>query len=290
MPAPKLPDGRPPAREGIPARKVVLSGVVPPGEYFAARAGDSPFTPGERITPGTHLPRPVPAWTFPDVAPEEPIPFDYRVLHEDEELVVVDKPPFLPATGNGRIQRETVQTRLRIAYGDEVTVLHRLDRLTAGVLLCSRRKQTRAVYQRLFAHRLVRKRYLAQVTSPLDLPEWTEVRLPMTKQPGQRQVTVDTDGTETITWVRGQGRIVELEPVTGHTHQLRVLLNHLNAPIVGDDTYPVDRGLNLRDYSTPLQLLATELSFIDPLSSTPRAFPSKQRIPANIGELELKDG
>lgn len=270
---------------------MVLHDHVPPGEYYAARAGDSPFTPGERLIAGTPLARPTPAWTFPELGEETPIPFHYRVLHEDAELLVVDKPSFLPATANGRIQRETVQTRLRREYGEDATVLHRLDRLTAGVLLCSRNPATRGSYQRLFAEHAVTKNYRALVSEPLDLPEWTKVRLPMSKRPGGRQVRVDPNGTPTVTWVRGVGTLVELQPVTGFTHQLRVVLAHLGAPIVGDDTYPVDRGLNLTDFTvTPLQLLAERLSFTDPVTSLPRVFISKQRIPAKMNELKLKDG
>lgn len=284
------PTGRPPARAGLVARKIVLTGVVPAGEYVAARAGDSPFAPGEVLHPGTELTRPVPAWTFPEVPAEPEIPFDYQVLHADEHLVVVDKPHFLPATGNGRIQRETVQTRLRREFGDDAVVLHRLDRLTAGVLLCSRNAATRGAYQQLFARREVHKRYLARVISPLNLPGWTTVRLPLRKIRGRRQVSVAPGGAETVTRVCGVGEWAQLEPVTGHTHQLRVVLNHLGAPIVGDDTYPVDRGLVLTDYSTPLQLLARELSFRDPVSGRQRVFASERTLQGYNQEIQAKDG
>ncbi len=249
---------------------MVLGGTVPDGRYWAARAGDSPFRPGQELTPGTALAAPTPAWTFPTLAAEEPIPFDYRVLHVDEELVVVDKPHFLPSTSNGRLVVETAQTRLRRQFGEETTPLHRLDRLTAGVLVSARTPAARRRYQPMFERREVAKTYLARVDGELDYPDWTEIALGMRKQVGRRQVGVDKRGTPTHTWLRSLAPdVVELRPTTGHTHQLRVLLNHLGAPIIGDDTYPVDRGLDLHDYSRPLQLYATAVTF-----PTGRAFRS----------------
>ncbi|MDR7329020.1 tRNA pseudouridine32 synthase/23S rRNA pseudouridine746 synthase [Corynebacterium guangdongense] len=241
----------------------MLEGTVPAGEYWAARAGDSAFAPGQVLRPGTVVGR-IPAWTFPDLAPEKPIPFDYRVLHVDEELVVVDKPHFLPSTSNGRLVTETAQTRLRREFGEETAPLHRLDRLTAGVLVSARTSAARSRYQRMFAARRVGKTYLARVDGVLDYPDWVEIRLGMTKAKGRRQVTVDEAGTPTRTWIRSLAPdVVELRPTTGHTHQLRVLLNHLGAPIHGDDTYPVDRGLDLHDFTSPLQLYATAVTFPD---------------------------
>ena len=129
--------GRPPARAGISPRKTVLRGRVPEeGEYFAARAGDSPFSPGTVLPLGAALPHPVPAWYHPAVPPERPIPFDYSVVHADSDLIVADKPHFLPTTTNGRLQHETLQTRLRVDFGeDDIVPLHRLDRLTAIMLI-----------------------------------------------------------------------------------------------------------------------------------------------------------
>lgn len=257
----------------------MLSGAVPRGEFWAARAGDSPFAPGTQLFSGMRLAHPVPAWTFPVIPAEEPIPFDYTVLHRDEHLLVVDKPHFLPTTANGRIQRETLQTRLRRDVGEEVTVLHRLDRLTAGVVLCSVDPATRGLYQQLFASRRIFKLYEAHLSGPVADGE---VRLPLLKQKGGRQVVVDTRGTETVTVVRNRSGHVELSPLTGFTHQLRVVTSHLGAPILGDDTYPVDRGLDLRDFSTPLHLLARELRFADPVTGQTRAFRSLRSLPDRI--------
>ena len=123
---------------------------------------------GTVLEPGTELPGPTLAWYHPDVPAEEPIPFDYSVLYADSDLIVADKPHFLPTTSNGRLVRETLQTRLRVDFGEEdIVPLHRLDRLTAGLVLCSRNPHTRGAYQRLFQDRAVAKHYQARLTAPL---------------------------------------------------------------------------------------------------------------------------
>lgn len=254
----------------------MLRGEVPADHtYWAGRSGDAPYPFGTRLPAGAALPRPQPAWFHPVVPPEPPIPFDHTVLTADEHLIVVDKPHFLPSTSNGRIVRETVQTRLRIAYGaDDIVPLHRLDRLTSGVLVCSRRASTRGRYQRLFQERGVEKLYRARVEGTPSVGEkWEMVRLPMIKDRGARQVRVGAGGVVTDTWLRRVGDTeVEVRPITGHTHQIRVVLNHLGTPIIGDDTYPCDRGLDLYDFSTPLQLRATRIAFDDPLTGRHRVF------------------
>ncbi|MEK0145557.1 pseudouridine synthase [Corynebacterium yonathiae] len=259
-----------------------MHGHVPEkGEYFAARAGDSPYPPGALLTAGAALPRPVPAWYHPTVPAERPIPFDYSVIYADRDLIVADKPHFLPTTTNGRLQRETLQTRLRVDFGeDDIVPLHRLDRLTAGLVLCSRNPATRAAYQRIFGEGSAVKRYQGVVKRPLYVDR--EITLRMHKPHGSRQVLVASDGTLTSTYVRAAGREVTMWPRTGHTHQLRVLLNHLGHPLLGDDTYPTPGALDLYDFRAPLALLHEAISFIDPLSHSERQFFSSQHLRTTI--------
>ncbi|MCZ9308946.1 pseudouridine synthase [Corynebacterium uberis] len=271
-----------PPRHGIPARRVVLRGTVDPAHrYLAGRAGDSPFAFGQPIPPGTVLDRPQPAWYYPELGPEPKIPFHHTLIHADADLLVVDKPPFLPTTSNGRLVRNTLQTRLRLAYGQDCVPIHRLDRLTSGIVLCSRHQDTRGAYQRLFQLHRVSKRYLARVSNPHLLPtSWTRIDAPMARIPAARGVAVG-HGRPTTTWLRRRPGtdLVDLRPITGHTHQLRAVLNHLGSPIRGDDTYPEDLGLDLGDFSHVLQLRAIGVSLVDPLSNQTRTFAVPEQFP-----------
>lgn len=287
-----------PLVDGIPPTRVVLRGRVDSDHvYVAGDAGDSPFAFGEVIPAGTQLRKPTPAWFYQYYPPERPVPFDYEIVHHDEHLLVVDKPHFLPSTTNGAVVRETVQTRLRAVWPD-VVVMHRLDVMTAGVLLCSVNPDTRGLYQSLFEKRLVHKRYEALVHSGATIPEeWSRVDLPMLRT--GRRVVVSARGRPTTTWWRrkpsgqslcghmqsdatdgvpaGRVTLVELRPVTGYTHQLRVMLNHLGTPIVGDDLYPIDRARDFYDFSEPMRLLAASITFTDPISGQPRCFQASMR-------------
>lgn len=274
--------GRPPARNGISARRVVLrAGVVPEGEFFAARAGDSPFQPGTILPSGTVIERDLPAWCFPELKEEPEIKAQHEVLFVDEHLVVAHKPPFLPTTTNGRLQINTLQTRLRQEFGEELTPLHRLDRLASGVVLCGRIPEERAAYQRLFAQHHMQRTYLAKVSGVSEPGPWQSLELWMLKRPGQRAVQVVSPKTmgarRTFTEYRYlEDNLMELRPHTGFTHQLRVLCAHLSNPIVGDDTYPLDSGLNLNEGAKALALVAWKLSFIDPITGEDREFQTKR--------------
>ena len=278
-----MPDAPIPARGGISPQRVVLRGVVPADrQYWAGSAGDSPFAPGEQLVAGTVLDRPVPAWFHPDVPDESPIPFDYEVVHSDDDLIVVDKPPYLATMPRGRHITETVTVRLRRELDlPDLVPAHRLDRLTSGVLVCSRRAATRGAYQRLFQERRVDKLYRARIDGEVTIGgDWQLVVLPLRKRRGERQVTVGDGGVETRTWLRRVGdREVEARPVTGHTHQIRVVLHHLGMPIDGDDTYPVDRGLSLYDFGEPLHLRATAVQINDPVTGLTRVFRSQRPLP-----------
>lgn len=274
--------GRPPARNGISARRVVLrAGVVPEGEFFAARAGDSPFQPGTILPSGTVIERDLPAWCFPELKEEPEIKAQHEVLFVDEHLVVAHKPPFLPTTTNGRLQINTLQTRLRQEFGEELTPLHRLDRLASGVVLCGRIPEERAAYQQLFAQHHMQRTYLAKVSGVSEPGPWQSLELWMLKRPGQRAVQVVPPQTmgarRTFTEYRYlEDNLMELRPHTGFTHQLRVLCAHLSNPIVGDDTYPLDSGLNLNEGAKALALVAWKLSFIDPITGEDREFQTKR--------------
>lgn len=124
---------------------------------------------------------------------EEYIPFEPTIVAGTDEFVVVDKPPFLPATPNGRIVANTVQERLRRKLGEpEIVAVHRLDLLTSGLMLLSRNPATRARYQQLFQNREITKEYECLTVMPDDwhVGQSREVTLLLDLNPAGRGVKV----------------------------------------------------------------------------------------------------
>jgi tRNA pseudouridine32 synthase/23S rRNA pseudouridine746 synthase len=217
---------------------------------------------------------------FREVIDEPVVPFAETVLYQDADLLVADKPHFLPVIPAGGYVRETLLARLVARTGNaDLVPLHRLDRLTAGVVLFSTRPATRDAYQRLFRERRIDKTYeaLAPALPALQFPLERYSRLVpgapffrMAEAAGApnartRIEVIDADGP---VWR------YRLHPESGRKHQLRVHMAALGAPILGDDLYPTLRTEGQGDPGEPLQLLAQALAFIDPLTGQRRSFTS----------------
>lgn len=230
---------------------------------------------------------------------EEPhIPFDLDVLYEDERLIVIDKPHFLATMPRGMWYRETALIRLREQYGEpDIIPAHRLDRMTAGVLVFVRDKSCRGAYQMLFQNKQAVKVYeclapckpisrpqfgtVAQLESPRPFPllrrsHITKIRGIMTAYEEPGAVNAET--------IIERGPLVDsnqlvcrytLHPKTGKTHQLRVHMNSLGLPIVGDNYYPRIQNCPYDDFSQPLALVARTLTFTDPITGELREYTSR---------------
>jgi len=221
---------------------------------------------------------------FREVADEPVIPFAETILHLDAHLLVADKPHFLPVTPAGGYVRETLLSRLVARTGNtELVPLHRLDRLTAGLVLFSTQAATRDAYQRLFRERRIGKTYeaLAPALPGLAFPLQRDSRLVpgepffrMAEAPGE------PNARSRIELIEAEGPVwrYRLRPETGRKHQLRVHMAMLGAPIEGDDLYPQLRPRPDETVESPLQLLAQGLAFDDPLSGEPRRFSSQRRL------------
>lgn len=218
---------------------------------------------------------------FREVESEPVIPFRETLLHVDAHLVVVDKPHFLPVTPAGSFVRETVLSRLVRTLGNpDLVPLHRIDRHTAGLVLFSADPASRSAYQSLFRERRIGKRYEAWAPAlpGTELPLVRRTRIEA-GEPFFRMHEVDgVPNSETrVEVLERAGSLWRygLEPVTGKKHQLRVHMAALGAPILHDPFYPALPAPTHDDHTRPLQLLARQLSFVDPLSGKPREFTSE---------------
>lgn len=226
-------------------------------------------------------------WFHRDFAPDEPVPFPVGVVYRDERIVVADKQHFLATTPRGRHITQTAVARLRREL--ELPALqpaHRLDRLTAGLVLFVVRPEDRGAYQTLFRDRRVKKEYeaLAPYDPGVALPR--TVRSRIVKERGvlaAREEPGEANSESRVELVEHRGGVgrYRLLPATGRTHQLRVHMNALGLPIIHDPLYPVVVAEGAADdFSQPLQLLARVLEFTDPVGGEPRRFASALRLSA----------
>lgn len=227
-------------------------------------------------------------WYYREPAVETRMPFEIEILHRDDHLVVVDKPHFLPTTPGGKFLQNSALVRLRnLLDNADLAPIHRLDRATAGLLMFSTRPATRGAYQLLFEKRQVQKVYEAVSELPGNgtLPSFPVVyRNNIEKLRGQVRVQVDESkepNSETLVeLIRADDRVVHtlLRPHSGKMHQLRVHLAALGIGILNDRFYPELQEDRPDDYDRPLQLLARELRFVDPISGQDRVFTTRRTL------------
>jgi len=239
-------------------------------------------------------------WYYRQLPDEQVLPYRETILYRDDHLVVVDKPHFLPTTPSGRYLRETALVRLRVALDNpHITPVHRLDRPTAGLVMFTASPDVRGAYQSLFERRHVDKTYEAVSAAPTGWDPTTRrldgralplIRRDHLHSPGGPQRTVIRPGlepnseTEIDVLAHGTNRAgrtvlhTVLRPRTGRLHQLRVQLAALGIPILGDRRYPQLLPEAPDDDALPLQLLARELVFTDPISGAERRFRSERTL------------
>ncbi|NPU93343.1 MAG: pseudouridine synthase [Gammaproteobacteria bacterium] len=242
------------------------------GDVFDAQG--QPIPPDSPYRPGTRL------YYYRELETELPVPFPHKILHEDEHLLVADKPHFLPTVPSGSYLHETLISRLRHEWGQgDLEVLHRLDRDTAGLVLIAKHPGARDAYHRLFRERRVEKVYLAMapLNSALEFPLTRASHIGSAadfyrRQEGAGEVNAITR-IELAQQIDGLG-LYRLYPVTGKTHQLRIHMAALGMPILNDPYYPRETPREPGDFSQPLQLLAQALTFADPFTGAERRFTS----------------
>ncbi len=311
-----------PVRDGVNATRLRLPDEGPWGtamDYMMHRWGhidpqgiEDRFDAGEIVGEGgvpldraTRLEDHTFIWYYRTLPPETRIPVELTILHQDEHLLVVDKPHFLPTTPGGTYIQESALVRLRNQLNlPDLIPMHRLDRMTAGVLLLSTNPETRGRYQVLFEKRQVQKEYeCVSAAEPaaghpaVDFP--VVVRNRMTKsrsyllaevidgEPNaetriERLETFDGGATGGAAGTGAAGTVgaprlarYRLEPHSGKTHQLRVHMASLGLGIVNDAFYPdlLDKAPD--DYTKALQLQARGIRFVDPISKKPVEYRSR---------------
>ncbi|QDL55598.1 RluA family pseudouridine synthase [Rhodoferax aquaticus] len=214
------------------------------------------------------------------------------IVYADDSLVVVNKPPgLLSVPGRGLDKQDCASLRVAQSFKDAL-VVHRLDMSTSGLLVMARGLKAQRYLSAAFAQRMVRKRYHAIVSGCLHAPqgEWQSIALPIAVDwPNRPRRVIDHDhgqaSTTRVRWTLYNPHTntshVELEPITGRSHQLRVHMMAIGHPILGDALYAPEA---LQAQADRLLLHATSLSFIHPSESgwvrfdSPTTFPTVKPI------------
>ena len=173
---------------------------------------------------------------------------DLPILYEDDDVIVVNKPSGLLTHAKGGLSDEpTVAEIIRPKTSfatdtDRPGIVHRLDRDTSGLLIIAKNPESAAHLQRQFAERTAKKTYIA-ITDGKPKLNAAKIDLPIGRNPSAPSTfRIDPNGkpaqtTYHVLTENDTQSLVELKPTTGRTHQLRVHLAHLNAPILGDRVY-----------------------------------------------------
>lgn len=194
-----------------------------------------------------------------------------ELIYRDDALLVASKPAGLLAVpGRGADKQDCLSARLQQEFPDVLTV-HRLDMATSGLMVFARGAEMQRRLSRLFRERLVAKRYMALVAGEIAANR-SEVNLPIAADwPNRPRQKVDaSSGKPALTRYRllaydaaADFSRLELEPVTGRTHQLRVHMAAIGHPVVGDALYGDAAS------ASRLMLHACSLSFAHPLGGEP---------------------
>lgn len=198
----------------------------------------------------------------------------FELLHQDDALIVLNKPSgLLSVPGRGEDKQDCLSARVQAEFSDAL-VVHRLDMATSGLLLMARGLSAQKKLNAAFENRQIQKRYVACVAGHLPMdPQWQTIDLPiLVDWPNRPLRTIHPQGQASVTrWrcianaipaLKGTSRL-ELEPLTGRSHQLRVHLQALGHPIAGDRLYaPTD----VQALAPRLLLHACALTFPHPLS------------------------
>lgn len=234
---------------------------------------DFPYAPLEKL------------FYFREVEEEISIPFKESILYQDANFLVADKPHFLPTTQGGRFVEESLLHRLRERTGnDMIAPIHRIDRETAGLVMFSLNPERRSDFQLLFEKRMVKKVYhaISGNVPQGGVREWNvENRLERGEPPFRIQSAkgeINARSCIELVDTNEDRSYFHMHPLTGKKHQLRHHMASIGFPIENDKYYPNLQDETPDNYERPLQLLAKELRFDDPITGEPRHFVSQRSL------------
>lgn len=178
----------------------------------------------------------------------EPEPIPIEIVFEDSEILVVNKPAGMlvhPTTGvrNGTLLN-ALAFYLNVKNGStnylRAGLVHRLDKETSGLMVVAKNARSHRILSSHFKRKLVEKKYFALVSGTIE--ENGMIDAPIGRFEEERFWNIKADGKQSITrfWVKkkySDATLLELEPVTGRTNQLRIHLSHIGHPIIGDTNY-----------------------------------------------------
>ncbi len=244
------------SREQI--KKAIDSGAI------TVKRDQGPHLSVGRLKPSSHLVAGDEVQVLSEKKVEPEVDFNYRILHEDQALFVIEKPANLPVHPSGRYFFNTLLTHLKtqggkkaLKYEEMYFLVHRIDKETSGVLVLSKDKESCAKLTQQFAQRTTEKTYLAIVHG--ITPEQFEVSLPMARSKtsliGLKMETmpIEQGGLTAHTAFKrldtaGNFSLLECAPKTGRQHQIRVHLESVGHPIVGDKLYGMAETEAVRFY------------------------------------------
>lgn len=250
------------------------------------RDGKVHWEGGDPISVTTQFAANARVFYYREVPVEPEIPFKELIIHQDSELLVACKPHFLPVTPAGIYVQQCLLNRLREKTGiDDLTPIHRIDRDTAGLVMFSANPETRGAYQQMFAEGTVNKTYQAVAVSDDSLKRgkhWLiENRMETAEQWFRMTITageINARSTVRCLEIKDDRALFELSPLTGKTHQLRVHMNSIGYPLENDRLYPNALPKAPDDFGKPLQLLAWQVEFTDPVTGNKRNFQTTRSL------------
>lgn len=201
----------------------------------------NPIKAGEKLQPNMSI--------SADISPIEQIAdvVDIPIIYQDNNIIVVNKPAGMISHARGRYWDEAsvasfIRSKVINMSGERAGIVHRLDRATSGVMVCAKNADTLAYLQKQFSNRAVNKTYIAIVKGDVE-PKNGIIDIPLARNPSKPQtfvVNASGKSAQTEYHVIAQENdysALKLHPLTGRTHQLRIHLQYLNKPIIGDTLY-----------------------------------------------------